>query len=176
MSAAAPARRVRSIDAIVFDVLMIAFAATIVIAAFGIGEKSRMIPLLVGIPTLVALLVVLARDVRGEVPAEHVAAAAPPELAKADVHDLWQAAVHELEEDDQLPDTPEARRRQLWFAVWAAAVVALAWVTSLFLAVPLGLVLILGLGGIGWVRSVVITAATSAVLYCLFVLFLEVRF
>jgi Tripartite tricarboxylate transporter TctB family len=170
------AQRVRSIDAIVFDVLLIAFAATIVISAFGIGEKSRMIPLLVGVPTLIALGVVLARDLRGTVPEAPPETGEPRELATADVHDLWQAAVHELEEDDQIPDTPEARRRQLWFALWAIAVVALAAVTSLMIAVPLGLLAILGLGGIGWVRSAVITAATCGVLYCLFVLFLEVRF
>lgn len=168
-------RRRPSIDALIFDVVLIAFSATIVISALQLSEKSGLVPLLVGIPTLAALGVVLARDLRGQLPEPEEPPAAPQELASADVHDLWQAAVHELEEDDQLPDSPEARRRQLLFAAWTLAVAVLAALTSLLAAVPVGLLAILGLGGIGWLRAVVITAATSGALYCLFVLFLEVR-
>ena len=166
--------RTRSIDAIAFDLLLIGFCLAIVVTALGLSEKSRMVPLLVGIPTVVALGAVLARDVRGHRLAE--AATAPADdLATADVGELWQAAVHELEEDDQLPDTPEARRRQLAFAVWAVAVATLAALTSLLIAVPLGLLAILAASGIGALRTVALTAAVSGVLYCLFVLFLEVR-
>jgi hypothetical protein len=166
--------RERSIDAIVFDVLLLGFCLTIVVIALGLSEKSRMVPLLVGIPTVIALAFVLVRDVRGREPA--AAAAAPSgELATADVHDLWQAAVHELEADDQIPDTPEARRRQLAFAIWTLSVATLAALTSLLVAVPLGLLVILSASGIGWLRAATITAITSGALYCLFVLFLEVR-
>lgn len=165
--------RARSLDAIVFDVLLIAFCVAIVVTALGLSEKSRLVPLLVGVPTLVGLGVVLVRDVRGSRPVEEVAPA--DDLATADVRELWQAAVHELEEDDQLPDTPEARRRQLAFAVWALSVATLAALTSLLIAVPLGLLAILAAAGIGWLRTVALAAAVSGALYCLFVLFLEVR-
>jgi hypothetical protein len=57
--------RTRSIDAIAFDLLLIGFCLAIVVTALGLSEKSRMVPLLVGIPTVVALGAVLARDVRG---------------------------------------------------------------------------------------------------------------
>jgi hypothetical protein len=98
------------------------------------------------------------------------------QLATAGVEDLLAAAAEEEAADDELPSSPEARRNQALLAAWAIAFVALAATTNFLVAVPVALLAILYLTTRRVVPSVAITLATSALLYVIFDVFLDVAF
>jgi Tripartite tricarboxylate transporter TctB family len=176
--AGAPAtRRTRSIEAIVFDLFLVAFVGLIVWTASGINPRAALVPLVIGIPTLVGLLITLGRDVVGA--PERTAGTRPLDagaLRESSVDDTLALAAEELEADSALPDDPAARRAQAALAIWAFGFVALAIATSFLVAVPVGLVVILGWTTRRLLPTIAITVAASAFLYLVFVVLLDVPF
>lgn len=165
-------------EAVIFDLFLFAFTAIIVVAALDLGQKAQLVPLVIGIPTGLGLLALLALDLRR--PAVHAAVPVQSPLetiapAEARVTDLL-AAVAVEEAVDELPTDPDARRRQLVLAVWAIGYVAAAIAFGFLVTTPIALVAILWFTTRSIIKSVVITAVASALLYLMFDTFLNVPF
>jgi hypothetical protein len=182
------------IGKIVFDLFLLAVVGTLVVSALSLRPAAGFVPLLVGIPTTIALLVRLVLDVlrRGkdyrpavvaQQEADHELDA--EELATASISDLTRAARAEIEEEGHT--TPEEERRQRIFAVWGIAYVALSTALTVFILplpglhtwfVPVALVALIVIFRIirlGWVRAILISAILTGAMYGLLVLFLGVR-
>jgi tripartite tricarboxylate transporter TctB family protein len=182
-------RRERSFEAILFDVLMIVIVGAILVDALSLRPATRFVPFVVGIPTFIGLLYLLGRDVIGR-PVAPTAPSGPPvgtydpttgehqlpDLASADLGELIRAAEEEEAADDVLPDSPEARRRQLLLAAWAVGVFLVGYAVDFLVAVPVGLFTIFLLTRQRLVVNLGITIAVTAFVYALFVRVLEVRF
>jgi hypothetical protein len=76
---------------------------------------------------------------------------------------------------DEEPETPESRRRQYVFAAWVVGFVALAAVTSFYVAVPVAMLALFVAVRLSPIAIVVTIGAVLALLYGLFDLFLRVR-
>lgn len=180
--------RQRSVGAVIFELALIGFVLLIVVTAFDASSRARLFPLVVGLPTLAGLLLLLARDLLGRrvtvdravvehavydpVTGEHHL----PDLSHADLRQLYNAAQDEIEAEDVLPDTPEARRRQVVLALWTLGIIAIGALVNFLVAVPVGLFVILALTRQRWWITVLATIGVSAFIYVLFVVILGVRF
>lgn len=178
--------RTRSVGAIVFDLFLIAFVLVIVVAALDVSARAALFPLVVGIPTLIGLGILLLRDIIGKPPtleAEAKQAVYDPEtgehhlpdLSHADLRELYDAAQDEIEAEEVLPDTPEARRRQLLLAGWTVSIIVVGALTSFLVAVPLGLLVILLLTQ-RWYVALVTSLGVTLFVYVLFGVILGIRF
>jgi hypothetical protein len=161
----------RSLDAIIFDLVLISFSATLVFASIGLRAGVGTVPLLVGIPTLLGSLGILVVDL--------FPGLRPPPSADAGgglhLHALM-AAAKESEDDLELGSGPSERRRQVAFTAWAIGFVVLASISTFYVAVPVALVVVFAAIRLDWRANVLITAATVALFYGLFDAFLGVRF
>ena len=160
-----PAGADRHLGALILDGLLVAFTALIVVSALGLRGGAGMVPLVIGIPTLIGALYILVVDVRAT-----LTAAAP--AVEPDAPSLLDRIA--LEEEAEF-ETPEARRRQALFALWVVGFVALAWVTSFYVAVPVALVALFLIVRLHPVAIVIAVAGVVGLLYGLFDLFLRVR-
>lgn len=165
----------RSRGAIAFDLVLVGFTLLIVVNSLTLRPGVGSVPLLVGVPTLLALLAILLRDL--------VPRAKSPELAghldlgaSGGIRGLVAAAETEgAAEEMELADEPGSRRRQLAFTAWTIGFVILAALTSFYIAVPVALVAILVAIRLKWLAIVLVVAGTLAGFYLLFDLFLRVR-
>jgi len=155
----------RYLGALVLDVLLVGFTTLIVLSAIGLRGDAGMVPLVVGVPTLIGALYLLVLDVRSAL-ARRALAPEPDAPSLLDQITLEEEAEFE---------TPEARRRQGLFALWVMAFVALAWVTSFYVAVPVALLVLFLIIRLHPVAIVVAIAGVVGLLYGLFDLFLRVR-
>ena len=164
----------RSPGAITFDLVLIGFTLLIVVTSLSLRPGVGSVPLLVGVPTLLALVVILATDL---VPrSTPTGPAADPNLGAAGaILGLVGAAETEEAVAMEPADEPQSRPRQLAFTAWTIGFVILAAVTSFYIAVPAALVVILAAIRLRWPAIVLITAGTLAGFYGLFDLFLRVR-
>lgn len=171
MTAERPTAPERSLDAIIFDLLLIAFSATLVIASLGLRPGVGTVPLLVGIPTMLGALAILVMDLfPGLRPP-------PPDDAGDGLRlQALMAAAKESEDDLDLGNAPNERRRQLAFTAWAIGFVVVATLTSFYVAVPISLVAVFAAIRLDWRANAVITVVTLALFYGLFDVFLGVRF
>lgn len=157
----------RSIGAIVFDLVLVAFCGTLVLNALGLRPGVGSVPLLVGIPTLAAALILLALDVF-----PRARQAVDPGTESGGILGMLEP----LDADDAAAaDDPAARRRQLGFTLWTVAFVLLAAFTSFYVAIPVALVALLVAIRLNWLAIVLVVAGTLAGFYGLFDLFLNVR-
>jgi hypothetical protein len=158
----------RSGGAILFDLVLVAFAGLLVVTSLGLRPGVGTVPLLVGVPTLLGAIVLLGFDLFPRPPREDPAA----EEASGGLRGLLAAAAEE--EDEAIAD-PTLRGRQVGFALWTIAFVVLATFTSFYVAVPVALVAILVAVRLNWLAIVLVVAGTLAGFYGLFDLFLGVR-
>jgi hypothetical protein len=178
---------------VVFDLFLLAVIGTLVISALSLRPAAAFVPLLVGVPTTIALLVRLALDLlrRGKDYRPSVADREndhdldAEELATASISDLTRAARAEIEEESQT--TPEEDRRQRIFALWGIAYAVLSTVLTVFILplpglhtwfVPVALValvVVFRIIRLSWLRSILISAILTGAMYALLVLFLGVR-
>jgi hypothetical protein len=169
-------RRRPSIDALIFDLVLIVFTAVIVVAALDGSPRAGLVPLVVGIPTLLGLGIQLAHDLLAPRTAEAEPTEVPISVPTAGVGDLIAAAHVEEVADDQLPSTPEARRAQIVLTAWALGFVVLGIATSFLIATPVALLVILLVTTRRIVPTVAITAVASGLLYLIFDVVLNVAF
>jgi uncharacterized protein (DUF983 family) len=173
-------QRQRSIEAIAFDIVLLAFTLVIVVAALQLRSPgARFVPLVVGIPTLLAIALLLLRDMQpgaGAHPRTDAAAVLPDDARRLGLDDMIAAAHAEQAADDELPVDPEARRRQAIFSVWAIGFVAAAILFGFRLTTPLALFAILIVGTRRLVLSLLVAAVASGILWVIFDAFLNVRF
>jgi hypothetical protein len=175
---------------IVFDVFLIVIIGALVISALGLKPMAALVPLIIGVPTLVGLIVRLVLDVlrRGRdyrVDVEEEIELSAEEMADASIADLTRAARAEIEEEGSV--TGEEARRQRVFAIWGAAYAVVSTLLTIFILplpglhtwfVPIALValiVILRIIRLSWWRAVLISVALTAAMYGMLVLFLGVR-
>lgn len=163
----------RSPGAIAFDLVLLAFTLLIVVSSLSLRPGVGSVPLLVGLPTLLALLLILAKDVVP--PAPTPAPAGEPTLGPSGGIRGLVAAAETEEAEEVLVAEPGSPRRQLGFTAWTIGFVILAALTSFYVAVPVALVAILAGIRLHWLAIVLIVAGTLAGFYGLFDLFLGVR-
>jgi len=171
--------RLRSVDPVVFDIVLLSFASVIVFSALGLRPGSRLVPLVIGIPTVIALVAQTALDIfrfRHPVQEASVTGHDPLDLGFARLGEVVSAAVREEAEDTVLPTGEEARRRQLLFALWAVGLGVLATLTTFYLAAPIGLFAILLAVGRSPIKALLVTGGVLAFLYLTFDLLLNVPF
>jgi putative tricarboxylic transport membrane protein len=158
---------------IVFDVLLLAFTATIVVSASRLAGDPATMPLLIGVPLMAALVLqllldavprvrVLARDaVRRAVgsrpapvgPPEPVRAAVPPPVTGDQPPGTATAVLTEARERNERVEAAEREEetysnrtillRQAAFAAWALGFVALGAAAGFVLAIPVALLFFL---------------------------------
>ena len=151
---------------ILFTALIGIFVGTLLISATGLKERPALMPLAVGIPTMLAILVQLWWDLRGKEEPE------PDLVVPASTAKFISEEVEELLEEE----VEEDPRRIVFFALWVIAFVLVAALVSFRIAVPLGLFTILYFATKSWKVSVFSTVGVSAVLWLLYEFFLGVRF
>lgn len=185
-SVASAVLRRRPSGAIVFDVVLLAFVVLIVVTATGMRPGARLVPLAIGLPTLVLLLFQLVVDVRRSLERRPSVAVrshrqdgdeAAPErgLAAATLTDVLRAA--RIEESDEFSgQDPGQARRQLGFALWAIGYISLAALTSFLLATPVAVAIVFLLSGVRPLLALLLAAGTGLGIYVIFDLFLQVRF
>jgi hypothetical protein len=151
---------------ILFTALLGIFVGTLIVSATGLRERPALMPLAVGIPTMLAILVQLWWDFRGKEEPEPdlVVPASTAMFVSEEVEKILE---EEVEEDP---------RRIVFFSLWIIAFVLVAWFVSFRVAVPIGLFAILYFATRGWKISLFSTIGVSAVLWLLYEYFLEVRF
>lgn len=161
----------RSVDAIVFDLVLVAFTGTLVVASLGLRPGVGTVPLLVGVPTLLGSLAILITDVFPGL---------RPRRAERDgsggLRGLMAAAKEAEEDDLEVPAGPTERSRQVAFSAWALGLVVVATLTSFYVAVPVALLGLFVAIKLRWRTIVLLLGATLALFYLLFDLFLGVRF
>lgn len=111
----------RAVDAVIFDLVMLAFVGTLVaVALLSLDPGARLVPLIIGVPTLTGLALQLLLDLFPGL--RRRALRRPPESdPPAD-----EEATDEAEgEDTTAEHVPQRGRRQLVFAGWAIGFVAL---------------------------------------------------
>ncbi len=157
--------RDRRLGALILDIVLITFTTLIVVSAMGLRGDAGLVPLVIGIPTLIGAVYVFALDLRTALARD---GAAPEPDAPSLLDQI------SLEEEAEF-ETPEARRRQALFALWVIGFVALAWLTSFYVAVPVALLVLFVIVRLHPVAIVVAIAGVVGLLYVLFDLFLRVR-
>jgi hypothetical protein len=160
--------------AIVFDLVLVAFTGLIVVTAFGIGPRARLVPLVIGIPTLLGLVAQVVVDLRLVRWPRSVAAATVPSLdhAHSDI-EAAEAAVEEVPAEPYVDPDEALRSRQL-LAGWAIAYVIGVFLTDFLIATPIALLAILVVGTRKVLLSAVVTLAACVFLYVVFVQLLHV--
>jgi hypothetical protein len=161
-----------SVGALVFDALLLIFVATIVGTATGLAYGARLVPLLIGVPTLALLVVQLAIDLRRR------RRPVSRDDRREAIGGALSGALHAARVATTAPadETPDELRRQVVLALWALALVALGALTSLTIALPPMLAVIFRAAGTRWPLNLVLTVALSAGFFCVFDVLLEVRF
>lgn len=159
----------RSVGAIFFYLLLIAFSAVIVLSALGLRGGAGTVPLLVGIPTLLGGLLMLVRYMLVDPSADAVDEGVP-----APVLESLSPSVRAFP-SDQEPETPASRRRQFLFAAWIVGFVAMAAATSFYVAVPVAMLVLFVAVRLSPIAIVATIGGVLALLYGLFDLFLRVR-
>jgi hypothetical protein len=189
---AAVDRQPASVGKIVFDLFLLAVVGTFVVAALGLKPGAALVPLIVGVPTVVALLIRtvmdvlrLGRDYRPTPEEPEVHDLDAQLLAEASLSDLAKAARAEIEEESQV--SPDEAKRQRVFAIWGASYVVVSALLTTYLAPVLGLhtyfvpvalvalVVILRIIKLSWLKTLAISAGLIGVMYVLLVMFLNVR-
>jgi hypothetical protein len=172
----------RSIEALVFDIFLLIFVGTLVsVALFNLGPGARLVPLIVGIPTLIGILGVLLFDLfpglRAILPgARPTVGQGPPPDRSVTAADIGEMAL-EGEAEEKPEDTPEARKREATFALWAIGFFILTIFTGLLVSIPIALLVFFKvLNRESWLISVSITVGTWLFIYVLFGMVLGVRF
>lgn len=160
----------RSAGRIVFGLFLLTFVLLIIVSSFSLRPGVGTVPLLVGMPTLIAIVWILVMDLfpRSESVTDDEELHGP----MAGVRGVLAAAAEE--EEDLTPDAG-AGRRQLAFTAWTIGFVALAVVTSFYVAVPVALAAILVAIRVNLLATALIVVGTVGSLYALFDLFLGVR-
>ena len=155
-----------------FTALLLLGSGILLTQTLWLNPPARMAPLWVLLPTVTLLLLQLSRDVRpclfSRLPVPHK----PGALLGASLH---------LEAEPERGTgraTPEKRqRRELRMMVWIAFLAGAIYLVGLLLAVTMFLVPYLRAeAGVGWRRSLLITAATVGVIYLVFGVLAEVPF
>lgn len=166
---------------IVFDLLLIAFLATIVVNSLDLRPDSRLVPLIVGVPSVVAMMVRTVLDLRGTAGGRNTASAA------ASLTGLTMAMKSTAAAEAETVAGHQERRRQLVFAVWSIAVVIVPVLATSYLdpilglrtyflpSMVAGLLFIVRWVGMSWLKTVAITAGIGAFLYLMLGVFLSVR-
>jgi len=173
-----------------FDLFLLVIVGTLVLTAFSLRPAAALVPLIIGVPAALALIVRLVldvfrvgRDYRPE-PAEELDLDAD-DVAHASVAELTRAARAEIEEENKLDPTESGKQRL--FILWGVGYVVLSALMTLFVPPVLGLrtwflpvafaamVVILRLIRIAWWKTLAISAGLIAVMYLLLVVFLQVR-
>jgi hypothetical protein len=173
----ASGERERSLESIVYHLVLTAFAGVIVVSSLGLRSGPRLVPLVVGVPTLIGMLLLTIGQVVGH-------RAEPDSVDPDDFADLKSArlgtlagmAAKEVAEDNALPTDPESARKRRVFVVWAILVLAVAWFVNFYVAMTVGLITIYRYSRIGWVKTLLITGVTVGTIYGTFDLMLGVRF
>ena len=176
---------------LVFSLVLLAFSILIVRSALPIENDAATMPLAIGIPVAagIALLAVIetmrawwprrgpeATAVRPDSPA----AATPPAPSHSDHHVVGEAPVtshtqvllgeHTVDIERRQPfDERRILERQLLFAGWTVATVALAWVVGFNITMPISMLFfLLVIARESWVRSVLVSIGTWAFIYGIF--------
>jgi hypothetical protein len=188
--------RSRSLGALIFDGVLLAFTVALVIDMFGLGRGARLVPLIVGVPTLVGLVFQLIFDLfpdsRDRLMSKLGWASSSERLVGADdaepgTQTASPNSVRETRPDDagddtsgknaNLDETPEARKRELILATWVVGFFVLSLIFGLLVSVPIALFFFLKvLNRDSWLFSITVTVVTWATIYVLFGVVLGVRF
>jgi hypothetical protein len=160
----------RSIGAIVFDLIVIGFVGLLVTNALGLRPGAALVPLLIGVPTLIAAALIFVLDLF-------------PGLRRASGADEGQggmarlAAIREADDESELELTadPASLRRQAAFALWVGGFVVLAAFTNIYVAMPVALVAIFLAIRVPLLHIAVIVAVTLLGFYGLLHYLLNVR-
>ena len=186
----------RSLEALIFDGVLLAFTVALVIDMFGLGRGARLVPLIVGIPTLVGLVFQLIFDLfpgsRDRLMSKLGRASSSERLIGADDAESGTQTpspdpVRETRQDEAGDDTSgenanldealEARKRELVLASWVVGFFILSLIFGFVVSVPIALFFFLKvLNRDSWRFSITVTVVTWATIYVLFGVVLGVRF
>ena len=151
---------------LIFEILLSLAVLWFVLESFGYNERARLLPLVIGVPTLVLMIIQTALD-------------NIPGLAKYRSGSLKLVNVEQAKKqvkDDQ-PDVKEIGRREISALTW---VIGLGIALSLFgyyIVIPVFLVLFLRLvGKTSWRAVGLSTVITCLLLYGAFVYILDINF
>lgn len=184
--------KTRSVSAIVFDLFLLAFVGTLVgISLSSLGPSARLVPLIVGVPTLLGIAALLLLDLfpglrkSGSEPPDEADGkeVGEPDPASTPVEQTaggagtGELAMEEAEEEGKPEESQEARKREVIFALWAVGFFVLAAIFGLLVSIPIALfVFFKVLNREGWVLTLAMTAGTWLFIYVLFGVVLGVRF
>lgn len=185
--------RARSIEAIIFDLVLLAFVGALVGSSIlDLGPRARLVPLIIGVPTLIGIVILLLFDLfpglRASLSRLNPASEARPAVERSGPETGGEASEQtpseadplalamEGEEDEQSEENPEAGRRELIFAAWVVGFFALTAIFGLLISIPVALFFFFKvLNREGWVLTLAMTVGTWAFIYVLFGLVLGVR-
>jgi putative tricarboxylic transport membrane protein len=186
---------------LIFDVLLLAFAGTILISALSIENEAATMPLIIGVPLVAALALQLAIDAaphavtrvrravvslapgkrtRPEVPAsggggpEATTVSSGSTSVLAEARTLTEAVEEEEEfEERQEFSDRQVLMRQVGFALWSLGFVVLGGLIGFTAAIPLAVLFFMRfLARESWRLSILITVGSWAFLYGMFTLLL----
>jgi putative tricarboxylic transport membrane protein len=184
---------------LLFNLLLIAFTLYILVSALNITGDARTMPLFVAVPTIAILAFVMIQDtLRHRLAPERTSNRIPslPQLAAAlapagaQVGSTEEAALQPAARvgspaTGSVPETQEARPeldqdsvvlwRQAAFGLWVCGLTLLAALFGLLVALPVALfVFFMVLSGEGVKKSVLLSVGTTAALYLLFGVALDI--
>lgn len=182
----APSKQTRSISLIIFDLFLLAFVGILVgLSLVGLSDSARLVPLIVGVPTLLGIVALLLLDLfpglrrPGPKPPEESDKEGPgnPNLTPAPAEQATgEAGTSEEFVLEEAEEHPEARKREVTFTLWAVGFFALAAIFGLLISIPIALFVFFKLlNRESWVLTLAMTAGTWAFIYVLFGVVLGVR-
>ena len=144
--------------------LLVTFSVVIVLTAFSYFPKARLVPLMVGIPTLVLALLSL------------IGEAFPKLLRSLDVNPRGFGGGklgNEIRLEKKLE--MELTRRVLIQSVWLIGFFALIYLVGFLISIPVFAILFLRIHGkVGWVETLAIAAITWGFIFAMFETFMKV--
>lgn len=155
---------------------MTAMVAYMVYTATGFTRSPRLVPLVVGVPTLVFLMIQVIRDLRAVIGGDRIGGTASEQ--EADRYGVT-AVPEEIREVSAIR-TPvavapgHATATPLIGALWVLLLVALVWLLGLLVTIPIFLVLFMRYFGESLRLSLAFAIGTSIFAYLFFVRLLEV--
>ncbi len=160
----------RSIGAIVFNLIVIGFVGLLVTNALGLRPGAALVPLLIGVPTLIAAAIIFVLDLF-------------PGLRRASGADEGKggmarlAAMREADDESELElaADPASLRRQAAFALWVGGFALLVALTNIYVAMPVALVAIFLVIRVPLLHIAVIVGVTGLGFYGLLHYLLHVR-
>lgn len=149
---------------LLFAGLVVTFTLVIVLTSFSYFPKARLLPLVVGIPTLIFSILALIGEIY------------PKLLRLLDVSLIDYTAGGLVKEEESLGKPKDTTRQVLNLSLWLTGFFILVYLVGFLISIGVfGLLFLKVYGKVGWLKAIVVTAGTWGFIVGMFEVFMKVE-